>query len=124
MAQDALAVLELCRGRPPTAGEALVQQFVGAWPTFPDGDRRHDPKSGQAEHDPLTVTQNVQIVAELVLRDQVDLVQRQPSYLHPREDLFERGQVGQLTIGNHDAPSFPLTATDKLYTMIGGSAHA
>jgi hypothetical protein len=102
VAKNALAVLERRRSRLPAAGEALLQELIGAGAMVPDSDRCRDAESGQAEDEPAPLPGNVQIVAEFILGHQVELIERQLVHLHPGQELLERSQDEKFGIDSHD----------------------
>src|SRR4051794_12281284 len=74
MAKDALAFLERGGGGLPAVLQAFTQKLIGIGTMRPDSDRCHDAESGQAEAQPTFLPRDQQIVAELVLRNQVELI--------------------------------------------------
>ena len=105
MAEDAIAAFQQRRRWLPAVSQAFFQEFVRTRTMIPDSDRCHDAESGHAEDDPALLPGHDQLVAILVLGDQVELVQRQAVRLHPGKDFFERGQIAELGVlcfGCHD----------------------
>src|SRR5262245_9965549 len=96
VAEDAFAFLQFRSRRLPAVRNAAFEQFVRARAMIPDGDRRHDAESGEAEDKPAIVIGNKQLVTELILRDEVELRQGYVVRLHPREDLLERREFREV----------------------------
>jgi len=60
---------------------------------IPNSDRCHDAESGQPKDDPLIPPRHEQVMAILLLRNEVKPIERQLVRLHPSQDLLERSQL-------------------------------
>ena len=95
VALDDHALLQLTRGRFPTAFKPLIENLPCARPVVPDRDRLYRPESGRAVHHPPAFRKGHQdIVGELILLDYVGRMNRRCLPTTPREDIIETPMLG------------------------------
>ena len=114
VSEDAFAVLQGRRRRLPAVFEPALQEFIRARPMIPDGDRRHDAKSGQPEHEPAIAIGDQQFVTKLVLRDEVELRHRQVVRCIHARILSERREFQEIGVCWHARLPISLTGVTKL----------
>ena len=74
---------------PPAAGEALLEQLIGARFMSPRDDRRDRSESRAVVDEPHVVESQDHVEREFVLLDDVDDLGLRPVRGHPRHDLME-----------------------------------
>lgn len=112
VSQNDVSGLQRRGGGVPAVGQSFVEEFVRGRAVIPDGDRRHDAESGQSENNPAILQGNEQVVAVLVLIDELHVGQGNLAGLHPGENFFDRGEFGNFRrrsmIRFHEAPLISL----------------
>jgi hypothetical protein len=97
VSQNKVAFDRGCGRRSPAAGDACFQKFLGIGPMVPDGDRRHDAKSGAVVNQPQAAgVSHDKVMAVLVLCENILRPQRRLMAGQPIDGSLDRTMPGNL----------------------------